>query len=138
MLSALFTNFPIQLPFEIEKRNYLYFFADDSKILVSLNPAKPSISNYPLNISSNRGHAGVLCYLPKSKLFYGGGFLKNKALADYIIIDELQGIVESIPGGRPRKQAGSLFLSPFVYIFGGCEGDKPMKNCERFNTKTKK
>ena len=69
-------------------------------------------------------------------IFYGGGQLKNKALNEYFLINEEEGNIIMINGGRTRQQGGSCFKFPYVYIFGGCDGARALKFSDKFNINT--
>ena len=132
-LESLFKLEFVKLPYILPENKFLYFFADDSVQLNSFNTEKSTIQCFRLPLKQNRGAAGTTCYLPGSKIFYGGGIVKNKTIANYIIIDEASGEVAVLNGGRARKQGGSCVYDGKVWIYGGCEGDRAMKNCENFD-----
>ena len=131
-LSTLFKLEQTSLPYSIEEQKFLYFFADNSTILSSINIKSQTLQNFRLPLKSERGAAGILCFLPSQRMFYGGGQVKNKTISQYIIIDETSGQITEIKAGPEKKRAGSCYLADYVYLFGGCHGDMALKSCERF------
>ena len=92
-MESLFKLEFVKLPYNLLENRYLYFFADDSVQLNSFDTEKSTIQCFRLPIKQNRGAAAVTCYLPGSKIFYGGGYVKNKTIGNYMIIDESSGEV---------------------------------------------
>jgi Kelch motif len=137
-LSNLFKIDYIKTPYVIREEKYLYFFADMTKTLVSFNVKKKNIQNFSLYLDNVKGHAGSFCYMEDLKVFYGGGSLNSKCLSEYVIIDTREGFITTIKKGRSRKQGGSCYISPYIYIFGGCEPTRAIKSCDKYNTKTQK
>lgn len=137
-LETLFKLEFVKLPFTVSENKYLYFFADNSVMFNSMNIDKNTIQCFRLPLKQDRGTAASICYLSGSKIFYGGGFVKNKTIANYFIIDENSGDINLINGGKARRQAGCCFFDDKIWVYGGCEADRALKNCEKFDLNTLK
>jgi hypothetical protein len=137
-IETLFKLETIGLPYNLKENKYLYFFADNSVVLNSFNAKKRNIQAFRFPLKSERGSSASLCFLPSKKMFYGGGQVKNKTIAQYLIIDETSGEIVEIKGGIARRQAGCCYLNGYVYLFGGCEGDRAFKSSEKLNLLNKK
>lgn len=137
-LETLFKLEFVKLPYTMPENKYLYFFADNSVMFNSMNIDKNTIQCFKLPLKQDRGTAASICFLPGSKIFYGGGFVRNKTIANYFVIDENSGDITLVEAGKTRRQAGCCFFDGKVWVYGGCEADRALKNCEKLDLNTLK
>lgn len=128
----------IKYPFQLDTDKNLYYFQEGTSNLVAFDVERQSAQTVKINQNFQKGHAATVCYVSKGKVFYGGGFYNNQTLKRYFLIDTEKFSVTALPDGRGRKQAGSCVRFPYIFIFGGSEGDRAMKFCDKFNLETLK
>ena len=132
-LSELFSLAFIKFPVKHQEERCLYYFKEGTSTLASLDIESRKCEEIKFNQIGNKGNAGTLCLLPRDRMFYGGGFLKGQTQKKYFVINKIDWTITQAADGRARKQASACYRDSFVYVFGGCEGDRAMKFCDKLN-----
>jgi hypothetical protein len=84
--------------------------------------------NFPLYSSK--------CELPDGTIFISGGDNEGATLQTCCIYNQNQNIlIQKRPMNNARKLHSSIYLSGFVYVFGGYNGDDIFNSVERYDLK---
>jgi len=81
--------------------------------------------NFPLYSSK--------CELPDGSIFISGGDYEGANLNTCYIFSQQNGLIQKRQMNIARKLHSSIFISGFVYIFGGFNGDDIFNSVERYD-----